>query len=60
VRWLPRRGRCRQAGDEVALDQGQTADEIQKEISTSPKHAGMKSLTADEVKDIAAYLGTLK
>jgi len=34
---------------------GKTADEIQKEISTSPKHAGMKSLTADEVKDIAAY-----
>jgi mono/diheme cytochrome c family protein len=38
---------------------GKTADEIQKEISTSPKHAGV-SLTADEVKDIAAYLGTLK
>jgi len=30
------------AGDEVALDQWQTADEIQKDISTSPKHAGMK------------------
>jgi mono/diheme cytochrome c family protein len=39
---------------------GKTADEIQKEISTSPKHASLKSLTADQVKDLAAYLGTLK
>jgi mono/diheme cytochrome c family protein len=39
---------------------GKTADEIQKEISTSPKHASVKSLPADQVKDIAAYLGTLK
>ncbi len=39
---------------------GKTADEIQKMISTSPKHAGVKNLTVDEVKDIAAYLGTLK
>jgi mono/diheme cytochrome c family protein len=39
---------------------GKTADEIQKEISTSPKHAGVKSLTADQVKELAAYLGTLK
>ncbi len=38
---------------------GKTADDIQKEISTSPKHAGFKSLTPDEVKDIAAFLGTL-
>jgi mono/diheme cytochrome c family protein len=39
---------------------GKTADEIQKEISTSPKHASLKSLTADQVKEIAAYLSTLK
>jgi hypothetical protein len=29
-------------------------------ISTSPKHAGLKNLSADEVKSIAAYLATLK
>ena len=39
---------------------GKTADEIQKEISTSPKHASLKSLTADQVKELAAYLATLK
>jgi mono/diheme cytochrome c family protein len=39
---------------------GKTAEEIQKVISTSPKHTTVKSLTADEVKDVAAYLGTLK
>ncbi len=39
---------------------GKTADAIQKEISTSPKHASLKSLTADQVKELAAYLGTLK
>ncbi|MGB7436184.1 MAG: c-type cytochrome [Candidatus Acidiferrum sp.] len=39
---------------------GKTADEIQKVISTSPKHAALKSLTADQVKEIAAYLATLK
>jgi mono/diheme cytochrome c family protein len=39
---------------------GKTAEEIQKVISTSPKHAGLKSLTADQVKELAAYLGTLK
>lgn len=39
---------------------GKTADEIQKQISTSPKHASLKSLTADQVKEIAAYLATLK
>jgi mono/diheme cytochrome c family protein len=39
---------------------GKTSEEIQKEISTSAKHASVKSLTADQVKDIAAYLGTLK
>ena len=39
---------------------GKTAEDIQKVIASSAKHAGLKSLTADEVKDIAAYLGTLK
>jgi mono/diheme cytochrome c family protein len=39
---------------------GKTAEEIQKEISTSAKHSSVKSLTADQVKDITAYLGTLK
>jgi mono/diheme cytochrome c family protein len=39
---------------------GKTADDIQKVIASSPKHASLKSLTADEVKDVAAYLGTLK
>ena len=39
---------------------GKTADEIQKEIATSPKHAGLKSLTADQVKELAAYLCSLK
>ena len=39
---------------------GKTADDIQKVISTSSKHAGLKSLTTDQVKQIAAFLGTLK
>ena len=39
---------------------GKTADAIQKEISSSAKHASVKSLTADQVKELAAYLGTLK
>jgi mono/diheme cytochrome c family protein len=39
---------------------GKTAEDIQKVIASSPKHASLKSLTADEVKDLAAYLGTLK
>jgi len=39
---------------------GKTADQIQKAISTSPKHANLKSLTADQVKELAAYLATLK
>ncbi len=39
---------------------GKTADEIQKVISTSPKHASLKSLTADQVKEVAAFLATLK
>jgi len=39
---------------------GKSADEIQKVISTSAKHSGLKSLTADDVKGLAAYLATLK
>lgn len=39
---------------------GKTADDIKKVISTSPKHAGLKSLTEDQVKEVAAYLATLK
>jgi len=39
---------------------GKAADAIQKAISTSPKHASLKSLTADQVKELATYLGTLK
>ena len=39
---------------------GKTADDINKIIASSPKHAGLKSLSADEIKDLAAYLGTLK
>ena len=39
---------------------GKNADEIQKQISTSPKHTGVKNLTPAEVKDLAAYLVTLK
>jgi len=39
---------------------GKSADDIQKALSTSPKHAGVKNLTPAEVKDLAAYLGTLK
>lgn len=39
---------------------GKSAEEIQKIISTSPKHAVLKKLTADEVKGVAAYLATLK
>lgn len=39
---------------------GKNADEIQKQISTSPKHTTVKNLTPAEVKDLAAYLATLK
>lgn len=39
---------------------GKPADDIQKVISTSPKHKSLKSLTPDDVKNVAAYLGTLK
>jgi mono/diheme cytochrome c family protein len=39
---------------------GKSADDIQKQISTSPKHAALKSLTPAEVKDLAAYLASVK
>lgn len=39
---------------------GKTADDIKKVISTSPKHAGLKSLTEDQLKELAAYLASLK
>jgi mono/diheme cytochrome c family protein len=39
---------------------GKTADEITQEFSTSPKHAKLKSLPPADVKDLAAYLATLK
>jgi len=52
--------RGRQASHEVTCYQGKGADEIQKQISTSPKHASVKNLTPAQVKDLAAYLATLK
>jgi mono/diheme cytochrome c family protein len=39
---------------------GKSADEITKAFSASPKHASVKSLPAADVKDLAAYLATLK
>lgn len=39
---------------------GKTADDIKKVIASSPKHAGLKSLTDDQVKELGAYLATLK
>ena len=39
---------------------GKSADEITKAFSTSPKHASVKSLTPADVKNLAAYLATLK
>jgi mono/diheme cytochrome c family protein len=39
---------------------GKSADEITKAFSTSPKHSNVKSLTPAQVKDLAAYLATLK
>jgi mono/diheme cytochrome c family protein len=39
---------------------GKSAEDIQKVIATSPKHASLKSLSADDVKAVAAYLATLK
>ncbi|MGB2668227.1 MAG: cytochrome c [Candidatus Acidiferrum sp.] len=39
---------------------GKSADEITNAFSTSPKHSSVKSLTPAQVKDLAAYLATLK
>jgi cytochrome c553 len=39
---------------------GKSADEITKAFAASPKHASVKSLSAADVKDLAAYLATLK
>jgi mono/diheme cytochrome c family protein len=39
---------------------GKTADDINKAIASSPKHASLKSLTPDQIKEVAAYLATLK
>jgi mono/diheme cytochrome c family protein len=39
---------------------GKSAEEITKVFSSSPKHASVKSLTAADVKDLAAYLATVK
>lgn len=39
---------------------GKSADQVQHEISTSPKHASLKKLSSDDISNIAAYLGTLK
>ena len=38
---------------------GKSAADIQKAIDAGGKHAGFKSLTADQVKAIADYIGTL-
>jgi cytochrome c553 len=39
---------------------GKSAEEITKALSTSPKHASVKNLPAADVKDLAAFLATLK
>jgi mono/diheme cytochrome c family protein len=39
---------------------GKSAEEISKAFSTSPKHSSVKSLSPENVKDLAAYLATLK
>ena len=39
---------------------GKSAEDIIKQIASSAKHASLKSLTADQVKEVAAYLATLK
>lgn len=39
---------------------GKSADEITKAFSSSPKHASVKNLPPADVKDLAAYLATLK
>jgi mono/diheme cytochrome c family protein len=39
---------------------GKSAEEITKAFSASPKHASVKYLATADVKDLAAYLATLK
>ena len=39
---------------------GKGADEITKAFATSTKHASVKNLSPANVKDLAAYLATLK
>lgn len=39
---------------------GKSAEDIEKVISTSPKHASLKKLTPDAFKGTASYLATLK
>jgi mono/diheme cytochrome c family protein len=39
---------------------GKSAEEITKVFSASPKHASVKTLAPADVKDLAAYLATLK
>jgi len=39
---------------------GKSADEITKAFAASTKHASVKSLSPADVKDLAAYLATLK
>jgi mono/diheme cytochrome c family protein len=39
---------------------GKSAEEITKAFSASPKHASVKNLAPEDVKDLAAYLSTLK
>jgi len=39
---------------------GKTAEDINKVIASSPKHKGLKSLSADEINNVASFLGTLK
>jgi mono/diheme cytochrome c family protein len=39
---------------------GKSDADIKKAIETSPKHASVKSLTADQVKAVADYLKTVK
>jgi mono/diheme cytochrome c family protein len=39
---------------------GKSTDDITKAFASSPKHASVKSLTPEKVKDLAAFLATLK
>jgi len=39
---------------------GKSADEISKAFATSTKHASVRKLSPGSVKDLAAYLATLK